>query len=612
MPSHRADNRAQRRITSKDVSVADLLHDFYLVPDYQREYAWTDEQVKFFLDDINEEFDGSKDSESDYFMGTMVVCPRKDKTFEVIDGQQRLTTMVIALSAARDHITSRAWKPVQLISPLLFALHMDENGNERQMDRVRLQYQDSAKTLAAIASGSFNDDSDEKASLSSENLRLAYDTALDFFSAEFDKDEESFRKFISYFINRVRLIRVVAEDVAHALKIFETINARGLGLGPVDLLKNLLFMHSNPEQYATLKTTWSKMVSVLHGARENPLRFVRYFIFANYKSELIREDEVYKWFLEHETLVRYKADPEKFATTLYEASRIYSKYLNKTTNRYIANIQYFSKSARQHLILLLACRHLGEKALEAVCERAERLYFVYRVSGLITRDLERRMIEWAEELRSVKKAADLPPVMERTLDKAMHALKQRFVDSLIKLDESKLGKKQLKYLLGKLTQFIEELAFPKAAENDVLRKFAGPKIEIEHVLPQQPSELALAEFGEPKDVAAVSSKRLGNLLLVEKSLNGVLGNRPYSEKRLQYKKSNMLLTKITGEPIEYGKNTKVKKATQGLQSFDDWTVATIDKRQEMLARLACRVWDMSWLKPVSGSSETSVPEKAGQ
>src|SRR5580692_11146609 len=73
---------------------------FYIVPDYQREYVWTDKEVQQLLDDISEPIDAGSDTE--YFVGTILVSPGSQKNhFEVIDGQQRLTTFFLLLCALR-------------------------------------------------------------------------------------------------------------------------------------------------------------------------------------------------------------------------------------------------------------------------------------------------------------------------------------------------------------------------------------------------------------------------------------------------------------------------------------------------------------------------------
>ncbi len=73
---------------------------FYVVPDYQREYVWTEKEVQQLLDDVDEQLDARERRE--YFIGTVLVSPTQQKNhFEVIDGQQRLTTFFLLLCALR-------------------------------------------------------------------------------------------------------------------------------------------------------------------------------------------------------------------------------------------------------------------------------------------------------------------------------------------------------------------------------------------------------------------------------------------------------------------------------------------------------------------------------
>src|SRR6476646_7773225 len=84
----------------KDSIEAAFRECFYIVPDYQREYVWTDKEVHQLLNDIDEQIDG--DSKLEYFIGTILVSPVAQKDhYDVIDGQQRLTTFFLLLCALR-------------------------------------------------------------------------------------------------------------------------------------------------------------------------------------------------------------------------------------------------------------------------------------------------------------------------------------------------------------------------------------------------------------------------------------------------------------------------------------------------------------------------------
>lgn len=88
-----------------------FLECFYIVPDYQREYVWTEKEVQQLLQDIDEEFDVGERRE--YFIGTVLVSPTQQKNhFEVIDGQQRLTTFFLLLCALRQRFKGDAQYPL--------------------------------------------------------------------------------------------------------------------------------------------------------------------------------------------------------------------------------------------------------------------------------------------------------------------------------------------------------------------------------------------------------------------------------------------------------------------------------------------------------------------
>ena len=84
-------------------SISKLKDYFFLVPDYQREYVWKpDDQVEQFIIDIDNEFEPNIHNQKSYFIGSIIIVENKGK-FDVIDGQQRLTTIILSLCAFRDY-----------------------------------------------------------------------------------------------------------------------------------------------------------------------------------------------------------------------------------------------------------------------------------------------------------------------------------------------------------------------------------------------------------------------------------------------------------------------------------------------------------------------------
>ena len=85
------------KIEIGNLNILDVFTNFYIVPDYQREFVWEEKHVLQLMQDINQEF--SSNPQSEYFIGSTVVYGTAGKRYEVIDGQQRLTTLFLCLCA---------------------------------------------------------------------------------------------------------------------------------------------------------------------------------------------------------------------------------------------------------------------------------------------------------------------------------------------------------------------------------------------------------------------------------------------------------------------------------------------------------------------------------
>jgi hypothetical protein len=355
-------------------------------------------------------------------------------------------------------------------------------------------------------------------------------------------------------------------------------------------------MKASRDEFEKLKTHWKELQDTIFGMGEKPLRFLRYFIFSRYDVDILREDEIYGWFAKNEKLCGYAADPLGFAKELLRGSQAYRNFLNGhdqngVKNAYLENLQLLGgKAARQHLILLLAGRHLPGHLFDQLAREVEDLFFVYVITREPTRDFERNFARWAVELRKVGNQADLEAFIARRFVPARADLSARFDDALRRLSLGSVQQYRLRYILAKLTQYIDLEAYGKTEGTKWLSRYTGGGFEIEHIFPQQPSDGAAAEFGEFEN--AYVADRLGNLVLVEKSINASLGNRPYSQKRDVYRQSQLLLTKALAERPKVGVNTKIDVAVADLDPFTEWNEAFVIERQEKLTTLARSVWHL--------------------
>lgn len=583
-----------QKIQSEDCSVTSLFQSFYAVPDYQREYVWDTDQVEQLLKDVREEMgDGPAQDAPEYFIGSIVVCPGRDGVLDLIDGQQRMTTLYITLCAIRDRFAELGAQPSSVLNSQIADAAVDVSGEERRRYRLDLQYEDSGDALTRLADGKRIE---TPSTQSMRNMQNAHHVVTRFLESEFGQDPAAVRKLYGYLTNKVKLIRIQTEDVAKALKIFETINDRGVGLNSMDLLKNLLFMKTPKGQFDRLKDTWKELQDTIFRMGEKPPRFLRYFIFSRYDVDLLREDEIYGWLTKNDALVGYGRDPIGFAKELVAAARAYERFREGKNekgerNRYLDNIRLLGgQAARQHLILLLAGRHLGPALFDRLAAEVENLFFCYVITREPTRDFERNFAKWATELRSIKSDEELEAFILARFDKAKADLANRFDDAMGRLALRSLQLYRFQYVLAKLTQQVDLLAYGETEGTRWLGNYVSGGYEVEHIFPQTPNAEAATEFGPVSDPEVV--QRLGNLVLVEKSINTSLGNRPYSEKRPVYQQSKLLLTRALSERPKVGANTRIDRAVASIEPYSLWSEGAVHQRQRSLVTLARAVWGL--------------------
>ena len=604
------------KIESTDLSIEQMYKDFYIVPPYQREYVWPDVDVQAFADDIYNEFYGAKGelvADREYFIGSVVVCRTAHGPYDLIDGQQRMTTIFLFLCAIRDALLTLGEAPSKSLEAMICDTRTGDDGNDVQDYRLLLQYEDSRDVLIRIAQS-------EPVVASRDDTRSmvciieAYETLRNFLTAQFGDNADEVKQFFVAFIRRVKLIRIVTPDLTHALKVFETVNDRGIGLTAMDLLKNLLFMRTTPADYPKLQALWKELTSHLEVCREKPLRFLRYYVMANYKDyrsastgKPVREDELYEWFGKHAAEIGIDAKPLEFAKDLVLAARDYGQFAagrapdGKTPIPGLQNIQHLSGKARQHFILMLASRHLPADGLVELARQVENLFFVFVIVREPTKNFETKFADWSESLRTARTLEDVRGIIRSRIAPEVEGKSRAFDFAMNELAATAVPKYRLKYVLAKLAQHVDQIAWQGAQSVQQLDHYLDGKLEIEHVFPQK-SELGAWEGFDDLEVANNCVQRLGNLTLLEKPLNAAVCNAGFDKKLAAYRDSKTMLTRAIGNPDVFGKNTSLQRAiglvtpavgvsdSSTVEMASAWSSESIEARQASMARLARVVW----------------------
>lgn len=588
------------KFESDDLTIEKLLGDFYTVPDYQREYVWGTDEVEKLLSDTLQEFESSsRDFYPEYFIGTIVTrATETEGSYELIDGQQRLTTLIVVLVAIRDVLLEHNGE-VEGIANQLRSKRYDMAGNATFHHRVTLQYADSQNVLERLVAT--RDEAPiskiTTSTLSARNLVQAYMDIRTFLASEFSNDPQKVRSFWAYITKCVKVIRIRTSTLSRALWIFETINKRGKGLDSMDLLKNLLFIHASESDYDILKIRWKSLADTLFEVGESPMRFMRHFLLAKYATEKLKADDVYSWLTNPRNTERpeYDSRPLEFVSEMLAAANAYRHFLNGrlvdgSDSPPLRNVRHMSYAARQHLILMLAIHDLPVAAQAVLAEEIERLYFAYLITGQRSNRFENDFVAWATALRRLSDPTEIAEFVDNTMRPERVALGEQFDFAIKQVTETSMPRYRLKYVLAKLSNYLDHVAYG-APESGPLDQYLARSVEIEHILSLHPSSTAVQEFGGPQE-AEKYSRRLANLTLLEKSLNVVASNGDFEEKAAVYEKSRFLLTAGLVRDGDVGDKTAVNRALALVSSCTSWGPVQVEQRANDLVTLARLAWGM--------------------
>ncbi|KHT20811.1 DUF262 domain-containing protein [Pectobacterium brasiliense] len=225
-------------------TIFDLLSDKkadFLIPDYQRPYAWGEEQCQTLWDDIfsfsfpNNDYEAFDDNE-EYFLGSIVTYKNEIGKSEVIDGQQRLTTLMLILRAFYDKFSNMQDKNSKLtrerIEKCIWKTDTFGTADKStlKIDSEVATDNDKGEFLELLRTGEVK-----------KNSRSQYVNNYQFFQRKIDEFLQNFASYFPYLPARILanciLLPIEAESQDTALRIFSTLNDRGLPLSDADIFK---------------------------------------------------------------------------------------------------------------------------------------------------------------------------------------------------------------------------------------------------------------------------------------------------------------------------------------------------------------------------------------
>lgn len=556
----------------------------YVVPRFQREYSWSKEQVTELWEDtvasVTRDSSGVFTHE-EYFIGALVlVGSDKSPELQIVDGQQRLTTITMLLSALCERFRQIGKTNLAEAIYSNYIAGKDDNGK----DYFKLQ-NESPKPFFQKNIQHLEKSTEAPKTQEERTLYAAYTDLFAFTDREnvaerlndsgLSEDQyEAYLKAIrDQVVSYLKVIFITVNEEDEAYTIFETLNARGMNLSFVDLIKNKLFKElkeEHPDDDA--RTTWNKIRSIITSREGGGSLevFVRHWWISKYSY--VSAEKVYKSF---KTLWNEgKIDAKSFIMQLHEDAQLYLKTSSPISEDFrhpdekdifasLAAFRTFAITQQRPFVLSLFKAY--EKKLVKLGKVGETLLFLEKfhfmfnaVCSLRPSGIEASYSRAARGLREATNRADADRFLATLRESLLKRVPDRttFIKSFadVRYSNSYLKDKRLvQYVLNRIVR--ASLQTKELVPNE---------LTIEHILPQS---------GQDKDIVG----QIGNLLPLGKDLNEDAANKSVDKKLPQYLKSDfpMVLEFARTFSGTWG-NAEIERRTGELaaQSYDVvWKIA---------------------------------------
>ena len=268
----------------------------FTIPLYQRAYSWTTEESEEMLQDLLRAMEGPEetiDELSPYFLGSIVLIKGDEPDAQVIDGQQRLTTLTMLLSALRSLIKSDY---AEGLTSFLCEKGNIVTGTPTRY-RLTLRKQDAEFFKTYIQDENGIGELKNLQAVTSESQRNIRDNMLSFINELKKLSEQQLIKLTQFVVNRSFMIVVAVStgDLDSAFRIFSVLNSRGLNLSYPDMLK-AEFVNSIPQdQQEMYADKWDDIASLLGSELFEDLFFCLRTIFARERMRRGLIEEFHKY-----------------------------------------------------------------------------------------------------------------------------------------------------------------------------------------------------------------------------------------------------------------------------------------------------------------------------
>ena len=533
----------------------------FLIPEYQRPYAWTDDQIYTLFEDLVEYTNNQ--NESSYFLGCIVSFSNENKEQEIIDGQQRITTLFLLLRAIHRKLQKMSDSKekdnfIRQIEPAIWKIDeltsvADYSSVLIESKVLEVEYNQILENI--LKTGEVEDKSKDRYSLNYKLLIKLLD--------EYANNEPlNFYRFTNNVLNKTIVLPIKADTQETALTIFSTLNDRGLPLSDADIFKAKIYNKLNEENKAKFVEEWKNLTLKSEMAAESIQKLFYYYMFYLRAIDNDKKNTtpgLRKYFAEDsfsrlfdDNLLRNLRDILEFWEVVNCREAKESKW---TTNFSILSIldilsSYPNEFWKYPVIIYYLRNKNGDKFEELFLIFLRKLFVnlfkVYIVSPTINSVKTSILNLNSSILHDEVLNFEFRNVTEEELKNGIKRLNRKAVRMLLKL-----------------------LAYNTEEQNELLPY----NWEIEHILPLkwQPSY-----FNSNEDEVNEVIETIGNKIPFEKRLNIIASNGYFSKKQEQYGKSNIAIAKamsnsdIKDWKLEEIRERNIRIIDEVIDTFNSW------------------------------------------
>lgn len=539
----------KHEIKSEKILIKDIFSTMWFrIPEYQRPYIWSNDEVNELLDDLT--FASREKPEHEYFLGSFVFQSKKADSSrgtafdenDLLDGQQRMTTILMLFACIRDLAQDgEAKNDCQSAIYQKGSQYRNIPERNRLVFAIRQSVHDFVDEFIKTESGTDRERELERISNSSADTSLRNMASAILAIRRFFKNPEndaSPEELLKFLMNYVLLIYVATQDLEDAFRLFMILNDRGVPLRNSDILKSMnlgeLSTDAEKMRYATI---WEEAESEMGDEFERFLSHLRTILVKDKaRLSLLQEyeDKIYEpRERERSTGERKKALLEKGKPTFEFIERYlvhYDKLFNEGSYEETGNSFEFDNLIRVMLIGLPSTDWVPPFLRFFDCFKHERILdFLKKLDNKFSSDWiaqyspTDRIQRMNRVIEVVEKVGTVDAVLS---DECFDIDAEGFVRAV---ESAVYGRRFTRYLLLKLDYYFHDHSHPMPLET----------LSVEHILPQYPEDGSQWNADFDDEYRAEWTDKLGNLVLISTRKNSSQGRLDYREKKEGYFKKRI-------------------------------------------------------------------------